>query len=62
MAIIYFKQKSHGIDGVMVSVFSSSVVDRMLEAHLSQTKDHNIGMCCFSSKHAACKGDRTNTG
>jgi hypothetical protein len=28
---------------------------------MGQTKDHNIGMCCFSTKYAACKGERTNT-
>jgi hypothetical protein len=46
----------------MLSVFASSVVDRILEAYMGQTKDHNIGVCCFSSKHAAYKGERTNSG
>ena len=35
------------IDGVMVSVLTSSVVDRGCE-----TKYYKMGICCFSSKHA----------
>jgi len=45
------------IGGVMVSVLVSSVVDRGLEPRSDQTKDYNIGFCCFS----ACRqheGDR----
>ena len=41
------------IDGVMVSVLASSVVDRGFESRSGQTKDYEIGICCFSSKHAA---------
>jgi hypothetical protein len=37
----------------MVSVLVSSAVDRGLESRLSQTKDYKIGICCFSTKHAA---------
>ena len=37
----------------MVSVFSSSAIDRMLESRSGQTKDYTIGICCFSAKHAA---------
>ena len=33
----------------MVSVLSSSVVDRELEPRSGQTKDYNIGICCFSA-------------
>ena len=40
------------IGGVMVSVFTSSVVDRGFEPRSGQTKDYNIGICCFSAKHA----------
>ena len=40
------------IGGVMVSVLSSSVVDRGFEPRSGQTKDYKIGMCCFSAKHA----------
>jgi hypothetical protein len=41
------------IDGVMVSVFASSAVDRGFEPRSGQTKDYQIVMCCFSTKHAA---------
>ena len=43
------------IDGVMVSVFASSAVDREFEAPSGQTKDYEIGICCFSAKHAALR-------
>ena len=42
----------------MVSVVASSVV----ESKSGQTKDYNIGMCFFSTRHAVCKGERTNAG
>jgi hypothetical protein len=38
------------IGGVMVSVLSSSAIDRMLESRSGQTKDYTIGICCFSAK------------
>ena len=38
----------------MVSVLSSSAVDRGFETRSAQTK-HKICMCCFSDKHAALK-------
>jgi hypothetical protein len=41
------------IGGVMVSVYASSAVDRGFEPRSCQTKDYEIGICCFSSKHAA---------
>jgi hypothetical protein len=37
------------IDGVMVSVLASSVVDRGFEPGLGQTKDYKIDICCFSA-------------
>ena len=43
------------IDGVMVSVLATSVVDRGFEPRSGQTKDYTIGICCFSPKHAALK-------
>jgi hypothetical protein len=46
--------KNH-IGGVMVSVLYSSVVDHGFEHESGQTKDHDIGICCFSTKHAASK-------
>ena len=48
--------KSYTFDhicGVMVSVLASSAVDRGFEPQSGQTKDYRIGICCFSSKHAA---------
>jgi hypothetical protein len=37
----------------MVSVLASSAVDRGFVLGSGQTKDWNIGMCCFSAKHEA---------
>ena len=39
----------------MVSVLASSVVDRGFEPLSGQTKDYIIGICCFSTKHAALR-------
>ena len=39
----------------MVSVLASRVVDRGLELRSGQTKDYKIGICCFSTKHAALR-------
>ena len=35
----------------MVSVLTPSVVDRGFESWLGQTKDYEIGICCFSAKN-----------
>ena len=43
------------ISDVMISMPASSVVDQGFESQLSQTKDHKIGICCFSAKHAALR-------
>ena len=40
------------VGGVMVSVLASSVVDCGFESRSGQTKDYNIGICCFSAKHS----------
>jgi hypothetical protein len=32
-----------------------SAVDRGFDRRTGQTKDYKIGICCFSSKHAALK-------
>jgi hypothetical protein len=37
----------------MVSMFTSSAVDDKFLPLMSQTKDHEIGICCFYAKHAA---------
>jgi len=41
------------IDDVMVSVLTSSSVDRGCEPRWGQTKEIKIGICCFSDEHAA---------
>ena len=46
-------QKFNLIGGVMVSMFTSSAVDDKFLPLMSQTKDHEIGICCFYAKHAA---------
>jgi hypothetical protein len=43
------------IDGVMVSLLASSAVARGFEPRSGQTKDYEIGMCCFSARHAALR-------
>ena len=37
----------------MVNVLASSAVDRGFERRSGQTKDYEIGICCFFAKHAA---------
>jgi hypothetical protein len=39
----------------MVSMLASGVVDRGFEPWSGQTKDYQIGICCFSAKHAALR-------
>ena len=39
----------------MVSVFASSAVDRGFEPRSGQSKDYKIGICSFSTKHAALR-------
>ena len=39
----------------MVSMLTSSVVDRGFEPQSGQTKDYEIGICCFSAKHTALR-------
>jgi hypothetical protein len=47
--------QKHCIGGVMVSVLTSSAVDRGFEPRSGQTKDYKIDSCCFSAKHAALR-------
>jgi hypothetical protein len=49
---IQFQTYFHRIGGVMVSVLTSSTVDRGFKPRSGQTKDYKIGICCFSVKHA----------
>ena len=39
----------------MVSVLASSAVDRGFKPRSDQTKDYNIGICFFCTKHAALR-------
>ena len=39
----------------MVSMLTSSVVDRGFEPRSGQTKDYKIGICCFSARHTALR-------
>jgi hypothetical protein len=39
----------------MVSVLTSSAVDRVFEPRSGQTKYYEIGICCFSAKHAVIR-------
>jgi hypothetical protein len=43
------------IGGVMVSVLALSAIDREFEPQTGQTKDYEIGICCFSTKHAVLR-------
>jgi hypothetical protein len=45
----------------MVSVLTSSAVDRGFETRSGQTKIYEIGIWCFSGKHAALR-KRAKTG
>ena len=45
----------HHIGAVIVSVLTPSVVERGFEQWSGQTKDYKIGICCFSTKHAALR-------
>ena len=39
----------------MVSLHASSSVDSGFEPRSGQTKDYNIGMCCFSAKYTTLR-------
>ena len=43
------------IGGVMASMLASSAVYHGFEPQSGQTKDYQIGICCFSIKHAALR-------
>ena len=44
----------------MVSVLDSSMVDCGFEHRSGQTKDNEIGICCFSGKYAALRRKSKN--
>jgi hypothetical protein len=39
----------------MVSMLASSAVGGGFESRSGQTKDYNIGICCFSAKHTTLR-------
>ena len=41
--------------GVMVSMFTSGIVNHGFQLRLGKTKVHKIGICCFSAKHTSIK-------
>jgi hypothetical protein len=47
--------RENRIGGIMVSVITSSAVDRGFEPRSGQTKDYKIGICYFSAKYAALR-------
>jgi hypothetical protein len=51
----YIRLLFNRIGDVMVSVFASSAVDRGFEPRSGQINDYEIGICCFSAKHAVLK-------
>ena len=53
MFLLHFPFIWNLIGGVMVSMLASSVIDQGFKPWSSQSKDYKIGICCFSTKHAA---------
>ena len=49
----YYHVVTNRIGGVMVSMLASSLVYQGFVPRSGQTKDYEIGICCFSAKHAA---------
>jgi len=45
----------------MFSMLVSGVVHHGFKPRSAQTKDHKIGICCFSTKHAALKSKKAKT-
>jgi len=43
------------ISDVMARVLTTSVVNRAVKPRSDQTKSYEIGICCFSAKHAALR-------
>jgi hypothetical protein len=58
IAIYFYFKQQNPICCVMVSVLGLSAVDRGCEPRSGQTKDYNIGMCCFSANHAYLRKER----
>ena len=47
--------QTNRISGVMVSVVASSAVYQGFERQLGHIKEYEIGICCFSAKHATLR-------
>ena len=47
--------QKNNISGVIVSMLALSAVDCVFDLWSGQTKDYEIGICCFSAKHAALR-------
>jgi hypothetical protein len=52
---ILFSNSVYCISGVMGSAITSSMTNFGFEPRSGQTKDHKIGICCFSARHAALR-------
>ena len=50
-----FNEIGNCIGGIMVSVLASRAVDHGSESRSVQTKDYEIGICCFSAKYTALR-------
>ena len=55
MILVEFLSIIYCISGMMVSVLTSSAVDRGFEPRSGQTKDYKIGIYCFSANHTALR-------
>ena len=55
-----FCSYKYRIGGIMVSVLSSSAVDRGFEPRSGHTKDYKMAICCFSAKHTALRRKSTD--
>ena len=55
MTTVKNMEADNRISGVMVSVLDSDVVDHVFEPQSGKTKDYEIGICCFSTKHPALR-------
>ena len=51
----YFRFGENRIGGAMVSMPTSSVIDRGFKPQSGQTKDYEIGICCLSAEHAVLR-------
>ena len=51
--MVHYLSVCNRIGGIMVSMFTSSSIDREFEPPSGQTQDYKIGICYFSTKHAA---------